>query len=150
MRAAIAGGPYRPRPVAPDEFPLGRYARLTMATDKRPAPSRRTGGRVTPKGGPTKKSTHATHEGPAASTRYTPRSGTVHAPSPTWLPILMIALCVIGLLVIFLHYVDLLLPGAASKGPAASQDGTAVCFPGQPAGTPASCVRIDEVSAPQG
>ena len=42
------------------------------------------------------------------------------------------------------------LPGAASKGPAASPDGTAVCVPGQPAGTPASCVRIDEVSAPQG
>ena len=86
-----------------------------MATDKRPAPTRRTGGRVTPKGGPTKKSADSTHGGPAASTRYTPRSGTVHAPSPTWLPIVMIALCVIGLLVIFFHYVDLVLPGAASN-----------------------------------
>ncbi|MCE2808228.1 MAG: cell division protein CrgA [Actinobacteria bacterium] len=86
-----------------------------MATKKRPAPSRRTGGRVTPKGGPTKKSTDSTHEGPAASTRYTPRAGSVHAPSPTWLPIVMIALCIIGLLVIFLHYVDLFLPGAASN-----------------------------------
>ncbi len=86
-----------------------------MATEKRPAPSRRTGGRVTPKGGPTKKSTGTTHEGPAASTRYTPRAGTVHAPSPAWLPIVMIALCIIGLLVIFLHYVDLFLPGAASN-----------------------------------
>jgi len=115
MRAAIAGGPYRPGPVAPDEFLFDRYARLTMATNKRPAPSRRTGGRVTPKGGPTKKSTDTTHEGPAASTRYTPRSGTVHAPSPAWLPVVMIALCIIGLLVIFLHYVDLFLPGAASN-----------------------------------
>lgn len=86
-----------------------------MATDKRPAPSRRTGGRVTPKGGPTKKSTQTSHDGPAASTRYTPRSGTVQAPSPRWLPILMIALFVIGLLVIFFHYVDLILPGAASN-----------------------------------
>lgn len=41
-------------------------------------------------------------------------------------------------------------PDAASKGPAASQDGTTVCFPGQPEGTPASCVRMEEVSAPQG
>jgi len=86
-----------------------------MATDKRPASSRRTGGRVTPKGGPTKKSTGTTHEGPAASTRYTPRSGSAHAPSPAWLPILMIALCIIGLLVIFFHYVDLILPGAVSN-----------------------------------
>ena len=115
MRAAIAGGPYRPGPVAPDEFLFDRYARLIMATDKRPAPSRRTGGRVTPKGGPTKKSTDANHDGPAASTRYTPRAGTVHAPSPTWLPVVMIALFIIGLVVIFLHYVDLFLPGATSN-----------------------------------
>ena len=36
-------------------------------------------------------------------------------PSPTWVPVVMIALFVIGLLVIFLHYVDLVLPGAASN-----------------------------------
>lgn len=112
---AIAAGPYRPQPVAPDEFPAARYDRRSMASDKRPAPTRRTGGRVTPKGGPTKKSTDAAASGPAASTRYTPRSGTVHTPSPMWVPVLMIALMVIGLLVIFLHYVDLFLPGAASN-----------------------------------
>ena len=86
-----------------------------MASDKRPAPSRRTGGRVTPKGGPTRKASEPTHDGPAASTRYTPRSGSVHAPSPVWVPVVMIALFLIGLLVIFLHYVDLILPGAASN-----------------------------------
>ena len=86
-----------------------------MATDKRPAPTRRTGGRVTPKGGPTKKSTASSHDGPAASTRYTPRVTTSQAPSPKWLAAVMIALFVIGLLVIFLHYVDLFLPGAASN-----------------------------------
>ena len=115
MRAAIAGGPYRPGPVAPDEFLLGRYAQATMATDKRPAPTSRTGGRVTPKGGPTKKSAASSQDGPAASTRYTPRSTSMHAPSPKWLAAVMLALFVIGLLVIFLHYVDLFLPGAASN-----------------------------------
>lgn len=112
---AIAAGPYRPQPVTPDEFPAARYDRRSMASDKRPTPTRRTGGRVTPKGGPAKKSTEAAASGPAASTRYTPRSGTVHTPSPMWVPILMIALMVIGLLVIFLHYVDLFLPGAVSN-----------------------------------
>jgi hypothetical protein len=86
-----------------------------MASDKRPAPTRRTGGRVTPKGGPTKKSAAAASSGPAPSTRYTPRSGTAHTPSPMWVPVLMIGLMLIGLLVIFLHYVDLFLPGAASN-----------------------------------
>ena len=32
-----------------------------------------------------------------------------------WVPVLMIGLMLIGLLVIFLHYVDLFLPGAASN-----------------------------------
>ena len=86
-----------------------------MPTDKRPVPSRRTGGRVTPKGGPTKKSADSVHDGPTASTRYTPRSAAVHAPSPAWLPVVMLALFLLGLIVIFLHYVDLFLPGAASN-----------------------------------
>lgn len=86
-----------------------------MASDKRPAPTRRTGGRVTPKGGRSKKAVEETHGGPAASTRYTPRVGSTQAPSPMWVPIVMIALLLIGLLVIFLHYVDLFLPGAASN-----------------------------------
>ena len=36
-------------------------------------------------------------------------------PSPRWVPITMVALLVVGLLVIFLHYVDMVLPGAASN-----------------------------------
>lgn len=113
MRAAIAAGPYRPRPFAPDGIPRRPLRSPAMASDKRPAPSRRTGGRVTPKGGPTRRSTDT--GGPSASTRYTPRSGSTHAPSPTWVPVVMIALFLIGLFVIFLHYVDLFLPGAASN-----------------------------------
>lgn len=85
-----------------------------MADSKRPAPTSRTGGgRARSKGGAPKGNEH--HHGPEASTRYTPRSGEVKMPSPTWVPVVMIALFVIGLLVIFLHYVDLVLPGAASN-----------------------------------
>lgn len=40
-------------------------------------------------------------------------------------------------------------PGAASKGPTASPDGTTVCFPGRPAKPQASCIRMDAVTAPQ-
>ncbi|MEX1217411.1 MAG: cell division protein CrgA [Acidimicrobiales bacterium] len=86
-----------------------------MATDKRPAPSRRTGGRVTPKGGPTKKSAEQSHGGPEASTRYTPRAESIQMPSPVWLPFVMFGLFLLGLVVIFLHYVDVILPGASSN-----------------------------------
>lgn len=41
-------------------------------------------------------------------------------------------------------------PGAASKGPSASQDGTTVCFPGRPARPQESCIRTELVTAPQG
>lgn len=83
-----------------------------MASDKRPAPTRRTGGRVTPKGGPTKRTTVHT---PEASTRYTPPVQKGRGPSPRWLPFVMLALVALGVLVIFLHYVDMVLPGAASN-----------------------------------
>lgn len=85
-----------------------------MASDKRPAPSRRTGGRVTPKGGPTPKKGGGTRA-PEASTRYTPPNPRDHRVSPRWVPVVMLALVVIGVLVIFLHYVDVLLPGASSN-----------------------------------
>lgn len=84
-----------------------------MAPEKRPAPSRRTGGRTTPKDGPTRRS--AEHAGPGASTRYTPPVPDLHAPSPRWIFAVMVSLLVIGLVVIFLHYVSLALPGAASN-----------------------------------
>jgi hypothetical protein len=87
-----------------------------MASDKLPAPSRRTGGRTAPKGGPTRRNAdHVDHAGPGASTRYTPPDPTRHMPSPRWIPAVMIMLLVLGLLVIFLHYVGLFLPGATSN-----------------------------------
>jgi hypothetical protein len=90
-----------------------------MARNDRPAPTRRTNAPSSKRGsakGPRRGTSHGSgHDGPAASTRYTPRSEQLDLPSPRWVPITMIALLVIGLLVIFLHYVDLFLPGAASN-----------------------------------
>lgn len=74
------------------------------------------GGRVTPKGGPVK--THkVTTSGHAAapSTRYTPPAPRHATLTPRWVPAAMIAGFLLGFLVIFLHYVDLFLPGAASN-----------------------------------
>ena len=85
-----------------------------MATGDKPAPTRRTGG-GTRRRGKKDGADDAHRSGPTASTRYTPRSGSTHAPSPRWVPITMVALLVIGLLVIFLHYVDMVLPGASSN-----------------------------------
>jgi hypothetical protein len=84
-----------------------------MADDKRPAPTRRTGGRATPKGGPTPRK--AGGRTPEASTRYTPPIPRNQKVSPRWVPVLMLALVALGVLVIFLHYVDVLLPGATSN-----------------------------------
>jgi hypothetical protein len=83
-----------------------------MASDKRPAPTRRTGGRVTPKGGPTKATRHRT---PEASTRYTPPVPRSQKVSPRWLPVVILGLMALGVLFIFLHYVDMVLPGASSN-----------------------------------
>jgi hypothetical protein len=85
-----------------------------MASDKSPAPSRRTGGRVTPKGGPTPKKGGGGRT-PEASTRYTPPVPRNHKVSPRWVPVLMLVLIALGVLVIFLHYVDMVLPGASSN-----------------------------------
>lgn len=80
------------------------------------ADGRSAGGRVTPKGGPVKthKVTTSVHAA-QASTRYTPPTVQHHGPTPRWVPVTMIAGFVVGFLVIFLHYVDLLLPGALSN-----------------------------------
>jgi hypothetical protein len=83
-----------------------------MASDKSPAPSRRTGGRTTPKGGPTPKKAGRT---PEASTRYTPPIPRDHKVSPRWVPVVMLVLIALGVLIIFLHYVDMVLPGASSN-----------------------------------
>jgi hypothetical protein len=66
--------------------------------------SKRTSKRVTPK------------STPAASTRYTPPTPHYEdLPSPTWVPVLMFSLFALGMLVIFLNYVAILLPGATSN-----------------------------------
>ena len=83
-----------------------------MASDKRPAPTRRTGGRVTPKGGPTKAAGNRT---PPPSTRYTPPVPRSQKVSPRWLPVVILGLVVLGVVLIFLHYVDKVIPGASSN-----------------------------------
>ena len=88
-----------------------------MASDKRPAPTRRTGGQVTSKGGPTKaaKGKGSGGRAPGASTRYTPPVPRSTRTSPRWLPFVILGLVVLGVLFIFLHYVDMVLPGASSN-----------------------------------
>jgi hypothetical protein len=82
-------------------------------TPKRPNKRRVSGGRVTPKSGPTKR--RLDDEAPEASSRYTPPVPVSYRESPPWVPILMFTFFGLGMLVIFLHYVDLLLPGASSN-----------------------------------
>jgi hypothetical protein len=82
-----------------------------MASGDKPAPTRRTGGGRRPG----KKAAAEQRGGPAPSTRYTPRGASGRPPSPRWVPISMAVWFVIGLLVIFLHYVDAVLPGALSN-----------------------------------
>jgi hypothetical protein len=75
------------------------------------------GGRVTPAKGKRPATTKVSRGdgGPPASGRYTPP--TPHydeMPSPLWVPILMFTMFALGMLVIFLNYVELL-PGATSN-----------------------------------
>jgi hypothetical protein len=76
------------------------------------------GGRITPKAGnrpATKKISRPTAGGPEASKRYTPPSPHYDdMPSPLWVPVLMFTMFGLGMLVIFLNYVELL-PGATSN-----------------------------------
>ncbi len=74
------------------------------------------GGRVTPKGGPVKthKVTTSVHAA-SPSTRYTPPASRQDSITPRWVPVAMIGGFVLGFLVIFLHYLDLVLPGALSN-----------------------------------
>jgi hypothetical protein len=67
------------------------------------------GGRVTPKGGPTANRTAN------ASSRYTPPVPAYKKVSPMWVPVLMFAFLIAGVLVIVLNYVNLL-PGDANNG----------------------------------
>lgn len=86
------------------------------STAKRPQKRRVEGGRVTPKGGakPAKRRVETT-DGPSGSGRYTPPVPHHVKESGRWVPIVMFAFFGLGMLIIFLHYVDLILPGAASN-----------------------------------
>lgn len=66
------------------------------------------GGRVTPKG------TKPSDKRPASSTRYTPPVPRELKVSPKWVPILMFSLLGLGLVVIFLNYLEVL-PGGMSN-----------------------------------
>ena len=94
-----------------------RTATITseMANEKRS--SKKTGGgRVTPKKSARTDATPGTSAGsPGASTRYTPPAPRTQTMSARWVPIVMLILFGLGLLIIFLHYVDLLIPGATSN-----------------------------------
>lgn len=93
-------------------------------------PKRKTGGRVTPKGtkpgdlptasapastGGSSGSGDSTSRTPVASKRYTPPSVNPKQPSPTWVPVLMFALFIIGALVIMLNYLQHVLPGVPNN-----------------------------------
>ncbi|MEZ5142971.1 MAG: cell division protein CrgA [Acidimicrobiales bacterium] len=107
-----------------------------MADAKKVPPSKRTGGgRVTPKGGaagakaraqakagsdaaktakPAKARRADTAE-PSGSGRYTPPAPRAdQLPSPMWVPVLMFVLFGLGMLIIFLNYVNLV-PGGESS-----------------------------------
>jgi hypothetical protein len=66
-------------------------------------------GRVTPKGGA--KAGRAT---PAATGRYTPPVPRQYKESPRWVPVLLLAFLVLGMLVILANYLGLL-PGGAKN-----------------------------------
>jgi Cell division protein CrgA len=74
----------------------------------KPAKRQVPGGRVTPKG------TSTAGSRPTPSTRYTPPVPRAVKVSPRWVPILMFTLLGLGLVVIFLNYIDLL-PGGMSN-----------------------------------
>jgi hypothetical protein len=77
-----------------------------------PRKTKDTPGRVTPKGGPARRSS------PAASTssgRYTAPIPREFRSSPWWVPVLILTFFGLGLLCILLNYLGLL-PGGASNG----------------------------------
>lgn len=69
-------------------------------------PKRKTGGRVTPKGGGDaagSTSGASSDSGPGASRRYTPPVPEAAKVSPQWVPVLMLALLILGVIVIMLR-----------------------------------------------
>ena len=71
----------------------------------KPAKRRVAGGRVTPK-----KISSPSSSRPDASSRYTPPVPRELKQSPTWVPVLMFTLLGIGVLLIFVNYLDVM-PG---------------------------------------
>jgi Cell division protein CrgA len=92
-------------------------------TPKRPGKHRVEGGRVTPKGGPSKDGSSKPASGrggskgsntPEASTRYTPRVPTYQKVSPPWVPVLMFGFMGLGILMIVANYLQIL-PGSVTN-----------------------------------
>ena len=81
-------------------------------------PKRRSGGRTTPKGtrpnSPRQHETESDESGVSASSRYTPPVPNYMKQSPTWVPVLMFALFIVGTLVILLYYLGAV-PGGRSN-----------------------------------
>jgi hypothetical protein len=89
-----------------------------VANLKRPTKRKVEGsGRVTPKGGAEvrKRSAPTAGRTPEPSSRYTPPIPSTYYESPRWVPVLMFTLFGLGMVIIFLHYVGVLLPGASSN-----------------------------------
>jgi Cell division protein CrgA len=74
----------------------------------KPAKRRVSGGRVTAKG------TTPASSRPNPSTRYTPPVPRAVKVSPTWVPVLMFSLLALGVLLIFLNYLNVL-PGGTNN-----------------------------------
>lgn len=74
----------------------------------KPVKRRVPAGRVTPRG------TKPSDRRPAPSTRYTPPVPREHKASPRWVPVLMFTLLGLGLVIIFLNYLEVL-PGGMSN-----------------------------------
>ncbi|MFM8857215.1 MAG: cell division protein CrgA [Actinomycetota bacterium] len=81
-------------------------------------PKRRSGGRTTPKGTrpqtPRERQGDHDEHGVSASSRYTPPVPEYVKQSPTWVPVLMFALFILGTLVILLYYLGAV-PGGRSN-----------------------------------
>jgi Cell division protein CrgA len=107
--ATILGTQRRPDRQGARPGPLPRPAIwLICPAMAKPAKRRVPGGRVTPRG-----TTPASNR-PLPSTRYTPPVPREVKVSPMWVPVLMFALLGLGLVLIFLNYLDLL-PGGTSN-----------------------------------
>lgn len=72
-------------------------------------------GRVTPKGGsrPARAKRASSHHAEESSSRYTPPTPRSAKVSPLWVPWVMFGLLILGMLLIFLNYIDVM-PGGVS------------------------------------